>query len=423
MIAKVSLFNTKRDFLLFISFLLFIFSYSLLMEFHNFKTFTQFDSNLVNATVLKQYAKTRVTKKGKIKNYQMLKLKSSKGFSFYTGADSSLENLVGKKVELELYGGKISFYEYMSNFYAYSKILKVDETLKQKLNTAIASTHSDSNATKIYQALYSATPLSRELQSSFSNLGISHLFALSGFHLGILSSVLFFLLKLPYKFLQNRYFPYRNANLDLFFMVLLILLAYLLFLDSPASLLRSFSLLLVGFILYDRGFEVISMQSLFVTILILLSLFPRLLFELGFWLSVSGVFYIFLFLLHFKHLSKLWQFLLVPLWVYLLMLPLSLVIFGNFTLYHPLSIIWSTLFTLFYPLSILLHIIGFGDIFDSSLASLVSLGEIQSNISISSTYFIPSLLFSALSIYKRGFIWFLLLWSFIIFLGVLYQVA
>jgi len=422
MIQELSLFNTKREFFLFLLFILFIFSYSLLMELHNFKIFTQFDSSIVDATVLKQYQKTKATNRGTIKTYQMLKLKSTKGFYFYTGADASLENIVGKKVHLELYGGKITFYEYMSSFYAYSKILNIKETLKEQLNKNLASSHSDLNSTRIYQALYTATPLSKELQTNFSKLGISHLFALSGFHLGVLSAILFFLLKLPYKFLQNRYFPYRNANFDLFYMVLLLLFAYLLFLDSPASLLRSFTLLLVGFVLYDRGYKIISIQTLLLTVLLLLSLFPRLLLELGFWLSVSGVFSIFLFLLHFKHLSKKWQFFLLPLWVYLLMLPLSLVIFGNFTLYHPLSILWSTLFTLFYPLSILLHLTGFGDIFDDLLTSLISLGETPVDISLPNFTLYFSLLFASLSIYKRVFIWPLLFWNIFIFLEVFWQV-
>jgi competence protein ComEC len=391
------------------------------MEFHNFKTFTQFDSNIVDARVLKQYQKTKVTKKGKTETYQMLKLKSAKGFHFYTAADSSLENIVGKKVKLELYGGKINFYEYMSSFYAYSKILNIEGTLKEQLNTTIATAHSDLNSTKIYQALYTATPLSKELQTNFSKLGISHLFALSGFHLGVLSALLFSLLKLPYKFLQNRYFPYRNANFDLFYIVLLLLFTYLLFLDSPASLLRSFALLLVGFVLYDRGYKIISMQTLLLSVLLLLALFPRLILELGFWLSVSGVFSIFLFLMHFKHLHKKWQFLLLPLWVYLLMLPLSLVIFGNFTLYHPLSILWSTLFTLFYPLSILLHFIGFGDIFDGMLMRLISLGETPSDLSLPSFTLYFSLLFASLSLWKKSFIWLLLLWSLAIFLFAIYQ--
>ena len=79
-------------------------------------------------------------------------------------------------------------------------------------------------------------------------------------------------------------------------------------------------MLLVGFILYDRGIEIISMQTLFVSVVLLIVFFPRLFFALGFWLSVAGVFYIFLFLLYFKYLSKVKQFILLPFVIYILKL-------------------------------------------------------------------------------------------------------
>ena len=307
----------------------------------------------------------------------------------------------------------------MSSFYAYSNILNIQETLVSGLNTKVAQQHKDTNASKIYKALYTATPLSKDLQTTFSNLGVSHLFAISGFHLGVLSSVLLILLTYPYKFLQNRFFPYRNSTFDLFIMVGTLLLLYLLFLNSPASLLRAFALLVVGFILYDRGIKVISMQTLLTTILILLAFFPRLFFELGFWLSVSGVYFIFLFLIHFKHLSKLWQFVLIPFWVYLLMLPFSLAIFENFSIYHPLSIIWTSLFTLFYPLSIFLHLIGFGDLLDSSLGALVKLGEFKEVVILPMYYLYIHILLSLLALYKKSYIITLVFYNVVIF-SVLY---
>jgi len=231
--------------------------------------------------------------------------------------------------------------------------------LKQKLSSFINRQHTNTNIAALYNALFLASPLPKAMQIQFSKLGISHLIAISGFHLGVLAAILFFLFKYPYKILQNRYFPYRSYKRDSFIFISLILLGYLLFLDSPPSLLRAFAMLIVGFVLYDRGIQVISMQTLLVTILLLLALFPKLIFSIGFWLSISGVFYIFLFLIHFKEISKIKQFVLLPFWVYLMMLPYSLAIFGNFSLYHPLSILWTSLFTLFYPLSIALHVMGF----------------------------------------------------------------
>jgi len=423
MIEKVSLFSSKREFFIFSSALTFIFLYSLLIEYHNFKTLTQFNSNLVNAVVLKQYQREKITKKGETKKYQMLKMKSEKGFTFYTGISFKTQNLVGKKLSLELKAGEISFYAYMRNFYAPSRVLTVKKTLKYSLNTKISSEHSDLNAISIYQALYTATTLPIELQKVFSNLGVSHLFAISGFHIGILSAALLLLLSYPYKYFQNRYFPYRHAKRDIFIIIAFILLSYLLFLDSPASLTRAFTMLIVGYFLYDRGIKIISMQTLLITILFLLAFIPRFVFEIGFWLSVAGVFYIFLFLIHFKYLSRLWQFVLVPIWVYLLMLPYSLVLFENFSLYHPLSIIWTTLFTLFYPFSILLHLLGFGDLLDTGLNSLINLGESFSVVSIAKEWLYLYMLLSLLAIKRELFIYLVLLFSLSIFIYSIYHIT
>jgi competence protein ComEC len=410
MLEKVSLFRNKRDFFHFSLLILTLSFLSISLEYYKYKQLTKFDSQLVNATVLKQYTKTKLTKKGNLKSYQVLKFKSKDGFTFYSTASKQLTNIKYKKVKLEVWAGKISFKEYMRGFFCFSKILQIypDTSYKTKLNTFIDKQHNNKNISLLYQALFTAKQLPYELQTLFSNLGVSHLIAISGFHLGVLSAVLFFLIKFPYKFLQNNYFPYRNNKRDTFIIVSLFLLSYLLFLEIPPSLLRAFVMLIIGFILYDRGIKVISIQTLLLTILLILALFPRLFFSIGFWLSVSGVFYIFLFLIHFKELSKVWQFLLMPLWVYLLMLPYSLLIFGNFSLYHPLSILWTSLFTLFYPSAILLHIFGVGNLMDGVLENLLSLQVKGVQVTFSKLWFIPIISFSLLSIFKRWSLLFLI---------------
>jgi len=419
LLEKVSLFNSKRETFLFVSTLLFILFYSLLIEFNNYKILTRFDSSLVDATIIKQYKKTKLTKKGNTKTYQVLKLKSDKGYSFYTTVNKKFPQSIGKKLHLEIWAGEISFYEYLTNFYSYSRVLYTHnlDSLKDKLNSYISQSHQNQHIANIYQALYSAAPLNRDLQMAFSTLGVSHLLAISGFHLGVLSTLLFFLLKYPYKFFQNRYFPYRNSKSDLFIIVSSVLLLYLLFLDSPPSLLRAFVMFIIGFVLYDRGIEIISTQTLLLTAIVLLAFIPRLLFSLGFWLSISGVFYIFLFLIHYKNLSKLWQFILLPFWVYILMLPFSLAIFSNFSIYHPLSVLWTSLFILFYPFSIFLHIIDYGDIFDKILLLFIDLGANGYNTSLSYKWLFIHIFLSLLSINKKVFLYPLLSMSILIFIS------
>ena len=164
-------------------------------------------------------------------------------------------------------------------------------------------------------------------------------------------------------------------------------------------------------------------MTLLLTVTLLISFFPRLALSIGFWLSVSGVFYIFLFLIHFKELSKIWQFVLIPFWVYLLMLPYSIVIFGNFSIYHPLSIIWTSLFTLFYPLSIFLHLINHGDLLDEALQSLLLLDTNDIKIALDWKWLILYVTLSIASIYKKGFIYLLLGFSFSVFIYSVYYVT
>ena len=415
-IERVALLHSKRDYLyLFITFALLL-SFSLLHEYYNYKKLTKFDSQLIEASVLKQYKKNK---------HQILKLKSSDGFSFYTTAPIRAPSYKGKDLQMEIWAGNITFLEYLKGFFAFSKILQIkkSDTTTTKFATAIAKQHTSHETTAIYEALFLAKPLPYHLQQVFSNLGISHLLAISGFHLSVLSAILFFLIKYPYEVLQKRFFPYRSAKRDSFALISLLLFSYMIFLDMPASLLRSFSMLLLAFILYDKGIKIISMQTLLLTALFLVALFPRLLFSLGFFLSLSGVFYIFLFLHYFENKSKVWQFLFLPFWEYLMMLPYSLIIFGNFSLYHPLSILLTSLFTLFYPLSIFLHLIGLGDLLDGAINFLINLDPHAIKFYFPTYLLSTEVLLSFLAIFKKEALYLLLVYNLSMFIYSIYHIA
>ncbi|WP_457749295.1 ComEC/Rec2 family competence protein, partial [Sulfurimonas sp.] len=156
---------------------------------------------------------------------------------------------------------------------------------------------------------------------------------------------------------------------------------------------------------------------------LLLALFPKLIFSIGFWLSVSGVFYIFLFLVHFQTLSKIRQFLLLPFWVYLMMLPYSMAIFGNFSLYHPLSILWTTLFTLFYPLAIALHVMGLGNLLDTPLTYLLHVNTHAMQHTLAKGYLIAEILLSLLAVFSKKALFVLLGYTLLLFIYFIYNVA
>lgn len=410
-LKKAKLFKTKKEFFFFVFICSFVLSLSLFNEYKNYKQLLV--SKTIYATVQKFYKKSKNKK-----TYKVLKLQTDKNFTFYTIANKNLKVNFDDRVKLKIWAKKLTFYEYLSSGFLFSKILYVEknQTNRQKLNQLIASQHKDQNTTLIYQALFSATPLTKELQTTFSNLGISHLLAISGFHLGVLATVLFFVFKLFYSFFHKSFFPYRHHKIDSFLFVSIVLFFYLSFLNYPPSVLRAFVMLVVGFFFYQRWVKVFTMQTLFLTVLLLLAFFPRLFFSVGFWLSASGVFYIFLFLNYCKHLKQITQFFLLPIYVYISMLPFSLYLFHNFSDFHIFSILESILFTFFYPLSIVLHIVNYGDLLDGLLEKLISYGSVHIEIVFERWLVYIYMIISLLAVlYKRFFIYSFVFAVFVLF--------
>jgi len=149
---------------------------------------------------------------------------------------------------------------------------------------------------------------------------------------------------------------------------------YVWFVGSPPSLLRSYTMMFVGWLVILAGIELVSFTFLTTVMLLILVLFPSLVVSLGFWLSVAGVFYIFLLLQYIKaYPGWLISLLFIPVGIFLLMLPIVHGIFGLTTPYQLLSPLLSLLFILFYPLMILLHLLGRGDLLDSGLSWLFTL--------------------------------------------------
>jgi competence protein ComEC len=425
LIQRVRLLNSKKAYLQLFGITLFLLTISLGLEYYNYQQFTKKSSILVQAKLLKQYTKTKIKQDGSQKSYQVLKLKSHDGLLFYTIAPSNTPNYKNKMLLLRLYTKNITFFSYLKGFFAYTKILQSYSLngLNSKIAKEIAKQHKSQIANSIYQALFLAKQLPYRLQKQFSNLGISHLFAISGFHLGILTTLLFFLLKKPYTLLQQHYFPYRNNSRDLFFLVAIFSFFYLILLDAPPSLIRAFVMFVVTFLLYDRGVALISMETLLISLLLIIALLPRLLFSLGLWLSFLGVFYIFLFFFLFQKKSKLYYFFLLPIWVYFMMLPYSLILFGNFSIYHPLSIIITSLFILFYPLMLLAHFLQIGSLCDLFLQKIATLNTQSQNIQLPIIVGIIELLLSFILLQKRTLWPILLSFTLSVFIYAIYNIT
>lgn len=151
-----------------------------------------------------------------------------------------------------------------------------------------------------YLSLFLADGLPLKWRELAQSYGIAHIFAISGFHTGILSALGFFIIGLLYKPLHRRFFPFRNFFFDVGFIVLIFLIGYYFLLTQSPSYLRAIAMSALVFFLAYKGLSVLRLETLFWSVLALLALFPSLLFSVGFYFSCLGVLYIFLFFKYVK---------------------------------------------------------------------------------------------------------------------------
>jgi competence protein ComEC len=363
------LFVSKKEFFLTLGVVLFIACISLLIEFSHFKELTRTPLHVSNATVLNHYTKTN--EQGRTYDVFKLKLDGSDA-EVYTTSFRVTSIPIKSRIKVKLKVDKVTFYDYLKGFFAPSlslyEIYEDDPPLDVKpLYRWIDNQHDNEKIAEFYRTLVFATPISKELREEVQKWGISHLIAISGYNVGVISFLLFFFLKPLYQFFQSRYFPYRNATADLTMVVLVVLFAYMVVIDFVPSFLRAFAMSVLGFFFYSRGIKVLSYEMLGLTTLGLLALFPTLLFSLSFWFSVAGVFYLFLFLHHFENLNRWVLLTIIDLGVFLLMVPIVHTFFPVFTFLQLTSPLSSLVFVVFYPLGVLLHVIQLGGILDAYL--------------------------------------------------------
>lgn len=254
---------------------------------------------------------------------------------------------------------------------------------------------------ELFNALFLAIPVSSELRDIITAYGIAHVVALSGFHLVVLSFVIYWILYFPYSFFQNRYFPYRNRRFDILLITMAILFYYLLLTDIVASLLRAFVLFSLGLYLLRSNIKVISYLTLFYTFLIVIALFPQYIFNIGFWFSIFAVFYIYLFIQYFKNGNKILLYIFFNIWMFLIFNPIVHFFFAQTAIEQFYSIPITIFFTIFYPLEIVAHIFNISSYFDDYLKIFLENKIYVYEVFTPLYFFILYILFSFFSIWSK----------------------
>lgn len=408
----MNLFEHKKQYVYLFVFFLLIASINLFFLYQDFKEFQSLKIYKFEAKVINIYYKN---------DYNVLKLSDDK-IEFFTSIPlhSNIEKL--DYIRGYVLTNNIAFLDYLRGFYANSfglYILKKDKSKKQELLYNIYNQHENSMLQSLFSALFLAVPLDQEVREICAILGVSHLIALSGFHLGLLSGIFYFLLYYPYSFVHQKYFPYRNKKVDLLTFVLVILFGYLYFTDFVPSLLRAFVMYAFGIYFLQANIKLLSYETLFLVVLIILALFPKMIFSLSFWFSVIGVFYIFLFLQYFKTLPKVFQFILFNLWIYLAVNAIVHYFFDVTALVQLFSPILTILFSVFYPLELFLHLIDQGSLLDSLILPLFSMQYQSYGFSTPLWFFIAYIILS-LGATKNKYIFYMFNFALIGFNGYLF---
>ena len=111
--------------------------------------------------------------------------------------------------------------------------------------------------------------LDDEIKNRYQELGVSHIFAISGMHVSLITGILFFILKKV------------NDNLK-YFIVISFLIIYVFLTGLQASVLRSVSFFIVNYLNKKYSFDLDIKNVFLIAVIILLIIYPNLIIDIGF---------------------------------------------------------------------------------------------------------------------------------------------
>ena len=223
--------------------------------------------------------------------------------------------------------------------------------------------------------LGSKNEIDEDIFKTYQNNGITHLFAISGMHISLFSSILLFLLK-KIHLKDNQAYP----------IILLFLLGYTFLVSFTASVVRAFTLVLLLYLNKRLKLGIKTTKTFIYTILLILLLNPFFILDIGFLYSSLTSFGLILFSNYLKTSNKVLAILRVSLIALLFSLPITI---NNFYEYNFLSILANTVIvplvsSIIYPLSLITLIFPF---FHPILKLFLTILESISTILNSITWF------------------------------------
>lgn len=416
---------TKKIYFIFLIFIILIFSFSIYKRFLIINALKSGSS--FAATITNQYKNTLKDPKKQSTTFVIV---DNYGIPYSFRSSGLFKNLRGK--DIEIYAkSNCNILQILKRCYLYGVSFKIknNKKLSSFLERKIYSQHNvdfdnpteylvnkedatelqkylsrdifyDFNyAANLFSGLFLGSTLDKKLRDSISILGIAHVIAISGMHLGVISMIILICVVPIYKFF-HRFFPYRNTSFDTSLVTFFILFLYLYLIDFQPSFLRAFVMSFVAILFLFFGFRVVNFVNLLACSLLIVSFNPNLFFNVGFILSVSGVFYIFLYLKHFRFKNLLQSVVLS----FIIFFQMSIIVHYFFPIFSPfqlMSIPISIVFIVFFPFLIFLHLVGLGHIFDDFINIVVMNPLPYINIYSTRYLFFGYIILSIISIFSK----------------------
>jgi len=352
-----SLSLSSKDYKILLLIIAILFIYNITKSYIAFNAFKNEEVFSSNFEVMNIYKK---------EHFNVIKVKND-NFYFFTSLPKNVQVKKLDNVELAIITRNINFIKFLKGFYAktiYFENIKVSNTLRQNLYKKINSSHKKDEVKEFFSALFLAIPVSKLYRNIYSNWSISHLIAISGFHLVVILFIFYHLIYFPYSYMHKKIFIYRNRKFDILFCSLIFAFLYLLLIDKAPSFLRSFVMFVLAIFLLRSNIKIISYKTLLISLLFIIALFPSYFFSLSLWFSIIAVFYIFLYIQYFKNLPKFFSIFFFNFWIFFVFNPIVHYFFYNTSQAQLFSPLITLFFTIFYPVELFLHFTKFANIFD-----------------------------------------------------------
>ena len=194
------------------------------------------------------------------------------------------------------------------------------------------------NVEGTYKGILSSNGSMSEEYKAYRNLGISHIFAFSGLHVGLV-----------FLFIKRILKPFGKNVGDI--VSLLFLFLYIYILGFPVSAVRAFIMVLTLVLSRFFKFKYRSYEIILISMIFQLAYNPFVIYSVGFWLSYSATLGIIIFARRFKFLGKTFigEGLAVSLGAFIMTLP---IILRSFYMFNPITVLANLIVIPMYSLGV-----------------------------------------------------------------------